>query len=180
MGSCVLGIGSTQTLITEMSQKERDEKILEFFRAVFKKHDETNEGTIKTADLCEILGSLGRSTDMELLDNQLIKRFEEEGKGKIEWNTDEFLMMVALMDVVDVNAISDSVFEAGFKTFDQDKDGFLTHLELHTAARLFLPMDIQEDEEYLEDLINKMDVKDDGKIALPEFEHFIKETGAPL
>ena len=62
----------------------------------------------------------------------------------------------------------------------KDNDGYLTHMELHTASRLFLPMGFQDDDDSLEDLIIKMDVKDDGKIAVPEFVQFIKETGSPI
>ena len=101
-----------------MSQKERDEKILEFFRAVFKSYDVKNDGTIETSKLGGILRSLGRLTEKEFLDN-LIQRFDKEEKGTIEWNNKEFLMVVALMDVVDVNVISEPVFLAGFTTFDQ-------------------------------------------------------------
>ena len=53
-------------------------------------------------------------------------------------------------------------------------------MELHTAARLYLPIGYLEDDEVLEDLITKMDVDDQGKVGLPEFIHFIKETGSPI
>ena len=63
--------------------------------------------------------SLGRQTEKEFIDNHLIKRFDEEGKGTIAWNNNEILLIVDLMDVVDVNTISDAIFMGGFKIFDQ-------------------------------------------------------------
>ena len=44
--------------------------------------------------------------------------------------------------------------------------------------RLFLPMDIGLEDEYVKNLIEKMDVNNDGKIAFPEFVRFIKESGS--
>ena len=53
-------------------------------------------------------------------------------------------------------------------------------MELHTAARLYLPIGYLEDDEVLEDLITKMDVDDQGKVGLPELIHFITETASPI
>ena len=53
-------------------------------------------------------------------------------------------------------------------------------MELHTAARLYLPIGYFEDDEVLEDLITKMDVDDQGRVGLPECIHFITETGSPI
>ena len=58
--------------------------------------------------------------------------------------------------------------------------GYLTHIEQHTSARLYLPMGYLKDDELLEDLITKMDVDDQGRVGLPEFIHFITETGSPI
>ena len=104
-----------------MSHEERDGKILEVFKEMFKSYDVNDDGTIKTSELGDILRSLGRLTENEFLDNHLIKRFDEEGKGTIAWNNNEFLLLVALMDVVDVNTISEAFVMAGFKIFDQDR-----------------------------------------------------------
>ena len=51
-------------------------------------------------------------------------------------------------------------------------------MELHTSAKLYLPIGYLEDDEVLEDLITKMDVDDQGKFGLPEFIHFITETAS--
>ena len=52
-------------------------------------------------------------------------------------------------------------------------------MELHIALRLFLPMEVGQEDEYVDNLINKMDVNNDGRIGFGEFVRFIKETGSP-
>ena len=94
-----------------MSSKERDEKILEFFRNVLKAHDVNNDDTIPS-----ILAALCRPSDTESVAT-LVKRFDPENSGKIVWNDEELLLVVALMDVEDANKIEDSIFSVGFKTF---------------------------------------------------------------
>ena len=102
----------------KMSEKQRDEKILDFFKNVFKTYDVNNDGTITAAELGNVLKALGRPSDMESVSN-LIRRFDLDRSGKIDWNNGEFLLVIALLDVVDILQIDDFVFTAGFKTFDQ-------------------------------------------------------------
>lgn len=101
-----------------MSETERDEKILEFFKNVFSSYDANNDGTINTAELGNVLKALGRPSDTDSVTN-LIRRFDCDRSGKIDWNNGEFLLVIALLDVVDISLIDDFVFSAGFKTFDQ-------------------------------------------------------------
>ena len=49
----------------EMSETERDEKILEFFKNVFRSYDANNDGTINTAELGNVLKALGRPSDTD-------------------------------------------------------------------------------------------------------------------
>jgi len=161
----------------EMSEKERDEKIMEFFKSVFKSYDVNNDGTINASELGNVLKALGRPSDTDSVTN-LIQRFDRDHSGKIDWSNGEFLLVIALLDVVDISLIDDFVYSAGFRTFDQDSDGFITPMELHVVIRLFLPMDIGLEDEYVKNLIEKMDVNNDGKIAFPEFVKFIKESGS--
>ena len=99
-----------------MSSKERDEKILDFFRNVFKAHDVNNDDTIASKEIGSILAALSRPSDTESVVT-LVKRFDPENSGKIVWNDEELLLVVALMDVEDANKIEDSIFSVGFKTF---------------------------------------------------------------
>ena len=177
-----------------MSEKQRDEKIFDFFKNVFKSYDLNNDGTITAAELGNVLKALGRPSDMESVSN-LIRRFDLDRSGKIDWNNGEFLLVIALLDVVDILQIDDFVFTAGFKTFDQvtfrlgkhnqvfihilkDSDGYITPLELHVVLRLFLPLDNGQEDEYVDNLIKKMDVNNDDKIGFEEFVKFIKENGS--
>ena len=113
------GSEDTKTDNTEkMSEKERDEKILEFFRNVLKTYDVKNDGTIASAELANILAALSRPSDTESV-AILVKRFDPNKSGKIAWNSEELLLLIALMDVEDVKKIEDSIFSVGFNTFDQ-------------------------------------------------------------
>ena len=60
----------------------------------------------------------------------------------------------------------------------KDSDGYITPMELHVVLRLFLPMDVGQEDDYVDNLIKKMDVNNDGKIGFDEFVKFIKETGS--
>ena len=70
-----------------------DQKILEFFKAVFATYDKNSDGTIDTAELGNVLQSLGRTVSDERL-SELIKEFDLDRNGKIDWTNGEFLMVV--------------------------------------------------------------------------------------
>ena len=59
----------------------------------------------------------------------------------------------------------------------QDADGFITPLEMHIVTRLFLPMETEADDNFVEELIEKMDTNVDGKIDYQEFVHFVRNCG---
>ena len=99
-----------------MYSKERDENILDFFRNVLKAHDVNNDGTIASKELGSILAGLSRPSDTESVAT-LVKRFDPENSGKIVWNNEELLLVIALMDVEDAKKIEDFIFSLGFKTF---------------------------------------------------------------
>ena len=102
----------------KMSDEARDEKILDFFKCVFRNYDNNNDGTISTSELGLVLKALGRPSDADSVSN-LIRRFDLDKSGRIDWSNGEFLLVIAMLDVVDVSEIDDFVFTAGFKTFDQ-------------------------------------------------------------
>ena len=68
-----------------------DTKVLEFFKVVFATYDKNGDGTIDTAELGNVLISLGRSVSNEKL-SELIKDFDFDRNGKIDWTNGEFLM----------------------------------------------------------------------------------------
>jgi len=154
-----------------------DKQIFDFFKAVFATYDKNGDGTIDTRELGTVLQALGRVTTDEKL-AELIEAFDTDKNGKIDWTNGEFLLVVAAIDVVDVNLIDDLVFSAAFRTFDQDANGIITPLEMHIVVGLFLPMDLKEQDEFVDDLINRMDTNNDGRIGFHEFVKFVKETGS--
>ena len=85
-----------------------DSKVLEFFKIVFATYDKNSDGTIDTAELGNVLQSLGRTVSDERL-SELIKEFDLDRNGKIDWTNGEFLMVVGTIDVADVNIIDDFV-----------------------------------------------------------------------
>ena len=48
------------------------------------------------------------------------------------------------------------------------------------AVKLFLPPRIQKDDDYIRDIIAKMDMDNDGMINYQEFVQIIKAIGAPV
>ena len=95
-----------------------DTQLIDFFKAVFATYDKNGDGTIDTAELGVVLRALGREASEEKL-TELIEEFDVDHNGKLDWTNGEFLMVVAAIDVVDVNLIDDLVFSAAFRTFDQ-------------------------------------------------------------
>merc|ERR1719308_709976 len=148
-----------------------DQKILEFFKAVFATYDRNSDGTIDTTELGTVLRALGKVVSEEKL-TELIKEFDFDHNGKIDWTNGEFLLVIAAIDLVD-----DLVFSAAFRTFDQDANGIITPLEMHIVVGLFLPMELKDQDSFVEDLINRMDVNKDGKIGFSEFVKFVKQAG---
>jgi len=162
--------------VTGVRMVETEDKILDFFRAVFTTYDINKDGCIDVQELDKVLAALGRVAPQDTVDD-LISRFDIDSSGKIEWNNGEFLMVIASISVTDVSTIDDFVFSAAFRTFDQDADGLITPLEMHIVVRLFLPMDTDEQDKFVEELIQKMDTNVDGKIDFQEFVQFVKESG---
>ena len=95
-----------------------DEQVMDFFKAVFATYDKNDDGKIDTKELGGVLKALGRAASEEKL-AELIEQFDFDQNGTLDWTNGEFLMVVATIDVVDVDMIDDLVFSAAFRTFDQ-------------------------------------------------------------
>lgn len=161
---------------TRMDPKERDEKILQFFKNVFKSYDVNNEGVIPSKQLGSILSALSRPSDEESVGN-LVRRFDPDNCGKIAWDNQELLLVIALMDVEDAKKIEDSIFSVGFKTFSKEVDGFLTPAELDIVLRLFLPLQFGQEDMFVSNIVKTMDENNDGKIGFQAFVNGIKNSG---
>jgi len=108
----------------------------------------------------------------------LIKRFDVDLSGRIEFGNGEFLGVIASIAVTSVQDIDDFVFSAAFRTFDHDADGLITPLEMHIVTSLFLPMETEAEDHFVEELIQKMDTNVDGKIDYQEFVDFVRNCGS--
>ena len=61
----------------------------------------------------------------------------------------------------------------------QDVDGFICPEDMRGMVKLFLPAHHYKEEDYLRDLIDRMDRNNDGMIAYEEFVQTLKEMGEP-
>ena len=61
----------------------------------------------------------------------------------------------------------------------QDVDGYISPEDMRAVVKLFLPADKVQNTEYIRDIIDRMDLNNDGMIAYEEFVQTVKETGAP-
>ena len=73
---------------------------------------------IASKQLGSILSALSRPSDEDSVGN-LVRRFDPDNCGKIAWDNQELLLVIALMDVEDAKKIEDSIFSVGFKTFSK-------------------------------------------------------------
>ena len=58
-------------------------------------------------------------------------------------------------------------------------DGYISPCEMAGLVRLFLPAKLHQDEDYVRELIQRMDRNGDGMIAYEEFVQTVRETGEP-
>ena len=61
----------------------------------------------------------------------------------------------------------------------QDVDGYICPEDMRGLVKLFLPDKLYKDDDYMRDLIERMDRNNDGMIAYEEFVQTLKETGDP-
>ena len=159
-----------------MANSLRDEKITEFFQSIFKRHAD-DEDLVKYDQLDAILTSLGRKVSPERI-SKIRKKFDTENTNVVNFKDPEFIMTVASLNVVDVKAIEDCVLEAAFKIFDMDEDGKISLHEMRIVLSLFLPVQIQQEQESVESTIYTMDTMRDGEIRLGDFVKGVREAGS--
>merc|ERR1712192_152194 len=158
-----------------MANSIRDEKITEFFQSVFKSHMD-EEGRVTYDKLGKILTSLGRKISGERI-LKIKKKFGVEDSDVIDLEDPDFIMTVASLNVVDVRAIEDGVFSTAFRIFDMDSDGLISLHEMRIVLSLFLPVQIQQEQEMVETTIYGMDAQKDGEIRFADFVKGVKDSG---
>ena len=142
-----------------------------FLRRVFKTLEVGSEGKITSEEVGRVLRALGRPQDEETRQNLVNRHGGRASPG--------LLRDIALYPLTEVGLLEESVFSAAFTTFDQDVDGFISPRDMRGLLPLFLPLNMQKDEERLAVLVERMDGNKDGLIAYEEFVQTIRETGEP-
>ena len=142
-----------------------------FLRTVLKTLDVNTDGKLSSEEVGRVLAVLGRPQDEETRQN-LLNRHGGTASPRL-------LRDIALYPLTDVRLLEEFVFSAAFTTFDQDVDGFISPRDMRGLLPLFLPHNIQKDEERLAVLVERMDRNNDCMIAYEEFVQTIRETGEP-
>ena len=142
-----------------------------FLRRVFKALEVRSEGRVSSEEVGRVLRALGRPQDLETRQNLLNRHGGTASPG--------LLRDIALYPITDVRLLEEFVFSAAFTTFDQDVDGFISPRDMRGLLPLFLPHNIQKDEERVAVLVERMDRNKDSMIAYEEFVQTIRETGEP-
>ena len=140
-----------------------------FLRRVFKRLEVRSEGKISSEEVGRVLTALGRPLDEETRQNLLNRHGGRAGPG--------LLRDIALLPLTDVRLLQEFVFSAAFTTFDQDVDGLISARDMRGLLTLFLPPNIQQDEERLGVLVERMDVNKDCMIKYEEFLQTVRQTG---
>ena len=141
-----------------------------FLRRVFKTL-EVKEGRITSEELGRVLRALGRPQDEENRQNLLNRHGGQASPG--------LLRDIALYPLTEVRLLEEFVFSAAFTTWDQDVDGFISPRDMRGLLPLFLPHNLQKDEERLAVVVERMDRNKDCMIAYEEFVQTVRETGEP-
>lgn len=141
-----------------------------FLRRVFKTL-EVKEGRINSEEVGRVLRALGRPQNEESRQNLLNRHGGQASPG--------LLRDIVLYPLTDVRLLEEFVFSAAFTTWDQDVDGFISPRDMRGLLPLFLPQNLQKDEERLAVLVERMDRNKDCMIAYEEFVQTVRETGEP-
>ncbi|XP_048259366.1 calmodulin-like protein 12 [Haliotis rufescens] len=149
-------------VVARMSEKQKAE-----YQEAFDLFDKDGDGTITTAELGDVIRSLGGEvTESQLAD--IVKEVDTNKNGKIEFI--EFATMMA--DTVEEQQ-SDSEMLRAFKVFDKDNNGFISKSELRQVMVSLEGHKVTEQE--INEMIIEADVDGDGRINYEEFVRMITE-----
>ena len=160
-----------------MTNSLRDRKITEFFTSIIKNHAD-KDGKVSFEKLDIILTSLGRKVSADRL-VKIRKKLETQSvDGTIDYKDPNLVMIIASINVVDIGSIDDNVLNTAFKVFDLDEDGKISLHEMRILLSLFLPVQIQKEQENIESTIYSMDTRRDGEISLRDFVRGVRDVGS--
>uniref|UniRef100_A0A914VF43 EF-hand domain-containing protein n=1 Tax=Plectus sambesii TaxID=2011161 RepID=A0A914VF43_9BILA len=137
---------------------------IEQFRKYFNMFDKEKKGYIHAAQVGQILRTMGQAFEERDL-KKLIKQFDSDGSGEIEF--EEFAAMVAnfVNDDEDKAALEDELREA-FRLYDKEGNGYINVSDLRDILRA-LDENVSEDE--LDEMITEIDSDGSGTVDFDEF-----------
>jgi len=144
-------------LIDLSTHKLEEEQVAEY-KEVFMLFDKDQDGVLSFTELGTAMRALGQRPSEKALLKMVRSVSEDKLYDTIEFN--EFLQMMSKQAEGDINM--DALMEA-FKTFDKDKDGFLTTDEMRKIMKDRMP------KKEINAMIKEADSDNDGFINCKEF-----------
>jgi len=136
---------------------------IEQFRKYFNMFDKEKKGFIHTSQVGQILRTMGQAFEERDL-KQLIKEFDSDGSGEIEFS--EFAALIARFVMEeDTSALEEELREA-FRLYDKQGNGYINVSDLRDILRA-LDEKITEDE--LDEMIAEIDTDGSGTVDFDEF-----------
>jgi len=136
---------------------------IEQFRKYFNMFDKEKKGFIHTSQVGQILRTMGQAFEERDL-KQLIKEFDSDGSGEIEFT--EFSALIARFVLEeDTGALEEELREA-FRLYDKQGNGYINVSDLRDILRA-LDEKITEDE--LDEMIAEIDTDGSGTVDFDEF-----------
>ncbi|KRZ13919.1 Troponin C, isoform 2 [Trichinella pseudospiralis] len=148
----------TSEAVEEALSQLSNEQI-EQFRKYFNMFDKEKKGYIHTSQVGQILRTMGQAFEDRDL-KQLIKEFDTDGSGEIEF--EEFAALVArfVMQEDDSANMEEELREA-FRLYDKEGNGYINVSDLRDILRA-LDENITEDE--LDEMIAEIDTDGSGTV----------------
>ena len=143
-----------------MSQAELSDEQIAEFREAFRMFDKDGSGSITSAELGNVMKSLGQNPDCGELD-EYIKQVDTDGNGTISFQ--EFCEMMA-KQIKESDPEEEMV--AAFKVFDKNGDGKISRAEF---GQVMENLGEKLTKEELDDLIGESDLNNDGQVDYNEF-----------
>jgi len=137
---------------------------LDQFRKYFNMFDKEKKGFIHTSQVGQILRTMGQAFEDRDL-KQLIKEFDSDGSGEIEF--EEFAALIArfVLEEDDSGHLEEELREA-FRLYDKEGNGYINVSDLRGILRA-LDDNITEDE--LDEMIAEIDTDGSGTVDFDEF-----------
>uniref|UniRef100_A0A0N4ZC33 G_PROTEIN_RECEP_F1_2 domain-containing protein n=1 Tax=Parastrongyloides trichosuri TaxID=131310 RepID=A0A0N4ZC33_PARTI len=137
---------------------------IEQFKKYFNMFDKENKGYIRATQVGQILRTMGQAFEERDL-KQLIKQFDADGSGEIEF--EEFAAMVAnfVVSGEDNSGLEEELREA-FRLYDKEGNGYINVSDLREILRA---LDDNITEEELDEMITEIDADGSGTVDFDEF-----------